>query len=1385
MSIINWEREYFKNDVIYLPEVIKEDFDKSCEFFSDNTELSQGKIGFFLFGYPGTNTELQYFARFIYDQFRTTFNVNSARIVYLDDQITNVQATLENLLNESNEVILLAYGLNGVLEQPQHIKPLSNFLELIALNNSKGKSVIPIIFTDSANLDQIPQNLLNDIVTNYRVYFWDYPGVEFRKRSMENLISMHRNKIGRERYNGVDFDKFFSSIKEQSDSNFRDQFYKFCNSVNNEEIVEISTESLNEYFMCVSHSKEELDRYRYIARVLNAINMPEFQEIERRSWSEIGGYDLIKTMINSASKQAQESPKGTVMLLWGPPGTGKSYISSLCANILGFDNVKIEGTGEIVSPWMGESSINLRNKYLEARQKASNRRNQGCFLIIDDADTFFKSRTMERQTDVATETLNLINQGLTLMESTENRRVLTLICTNHPDRMDSAFISRYTYMVPVIVPTEDGYVNSVHVIYNSLKRIQEDEFECMIIEPRDQEQIFDRLGSICFERKVSLRNLQQEFESAIRIAKEAAMESSKGGSISIDYEELEINLLSTKTIEDLCFDEEKTLEDYERMTKGKFTDLKKSYNQIIELLKKEKESVGIDPVLEEEIENPLYLCEDPEEIISQLKGTPPKTKISLNEIVGLDKVKLILYSMVSQLEDMRVKSLFFDNWPLVILHGPQGCGKTSLIAAFEKEFPEIVTYEISLNKIFSARNPLESIQKHLNELRNFKTCLVFFDEGENLLMDRRQLTPIQANIIDTILVNTSGTKAKKQLVYLIFSTNSMPERFDPAIKDRTIAILNIQPPDVNSNIKLWRSKLLYFIDNIGVKIDEKNKNWDIELGELCKTLGILSTNKLTPRRITSMAHHFILNYDNDILNHQNDIINNVQTEILKWKGELERFQQSYQLDVYPTPNSKLREMSQDDSIRERIGINLDRKEIEKKFSDISGQKPYEPIEIKDLVGLDSEQIFLENLFDGINKGRIKQTIPTMNLIIGSEGFGKRSILNIIARTNGFSVYPIYQNILEIVLEGKYENDLFPLIEKKVLEFPNHLVIVFESHSVPRDITQAQTDEIVLRLNRFLSQLKQRPYFFQAFFLLDLEVYMRYFEGKINVDEIIYTNIKLNSEFFGYVLYHIVSYVLKNETRSAITETPMKYAYIADKIHKKWSDLRLRLTPSGLYNFIKPIVTEAVNKNNVENLQDIILEQVKSFRESRIDDLEERDNILKENIDIGKLHLKESLNKSVLGLGYTKSDFSFELSPKPNPNDNIIQFGDKIAFELKIISENETCNPVFQCIVRYYLIADSKGILIPLASSPLQEREIRFDSHSDLSKFKFQSEIIYPEHPLSKKQEEFLSVENLLTLFMRITISDNMLGEFQHEYNEYKIGAFLNQYAKREIHFNVE
>lgn len=191
----------------------------------------------------------------------------------------------------------------------------------------------------------------------------------------------------------------------------------------------------------VSETEEEID-----SRFLQKPNV---------NFSHVGGMEavkkeielkIIKPLLHPELYKAYGKKVGGGILLYGPPGCGKTFIAKATAGQVNAKFISV-GLNDILDMWIGNSEKNLHEIFELARN------NTPCVLFIDEIDALGASRSDMKQSSGR----HLINQFLQELDGIDstNDGVLIIGATNTPWNLDPAFRRPGRFDRIVFVPPPD------------------------------------------------------------------------------------------------------------------------------------------------------------------------------------------------------------------------------------------------------------------------------------------------------------------------------------------------------------------------------------------------------------------------------------------------------------------------------------------------------------------------------------------------------------------------------------------------------------------------------------------------------------------------------------------------------------------------------------------------------------------------------------------------------------------------------------------------------------------------------------------------------------------------------------------------------------------
>ncbi len=174
--------------------------------------------------------------------------------------------------------------------------------------------------------------------------------------------------------------------------------------------------------------------------------------------ADVGGLTEVKAHIEAAFLTPLRNPELRArygaslrggLLLYGPPGCGKTYLARAVAGELGAKFIAV-GLSDVLSRWVGQSESNIADLFGYARAQAP------CVLFFDEIDALGRSRSGLGRS--ASALRGVINQLLAELDgvASQNEGIFVLGATNAPWDVDGALRRPGRFDRAVFVPPPDA-----------------------------------------------------------------------------------------------------------------------------------------------------------------------------------------------------------------------------------------------------------------------------------------------------------------------------------------------------------------------------------------------------------------------------------------------------------------------------------------------------------------------------------------------------------------------------------------------------------------------------------------------------------------------------------------------------------------------------------------------------------------------------------------------------------------------------------------------------------------------------------------------------------------------------------------------------------------
>ncbi|KAK4180313.1 P-loop containing nucleoside triphosphate hydrolase protein, partial [Triangularia setosa] len=212
-----------------------------------------------------------------------------------------------------------------------------------------------------------------------------------------------------------------------------------------------------------------------ISRVQPASKREGFSTIPDTTWANVGALGDVRKKLEMSIIGPIKDPElfnavgikpAAGILLWGPPGCGKTLVAKAVANESKANFISIKGP-ELLNKYVGESERAVRQLFSRAKSSAP------CILFFDEMDALVP----KRDDSLSDASARVVNTLLTELDGVGDRSGIYVIgATNRPDIIDEAIRrpGRLGTSIYVGLPGPEDRVDILRTLYrNTITRQQQ------------------------------------------------------------------------------------------------------------------------------------------------------------------------------------------------------------------------------------------------------------------------------------------------------------------------------------------------------------------------------------------------------------------------------------------------------------------------------------------------------------------------------------------------------------------------------------------------------------------------------------------------------------------------------------------------------------------------------------------------------------------------------------------------------------------------------------------------------------------------------------------------------------------------------------------------
>ncbi len=266
--------------------------------------------------------------------------------------------------------------------------------------------------------------------------------------------------------------------------------------------------------ICITHD----DFLTALPKIQPSSKREGFATIPDTTWADIGALQPVREELLTAIVEPIRSPEKyervgitapTGVLLWGPPGCGKTLLAKAVANESRANFISVKGP-ELLNKYVGESERAVRQVFVRARSSIP------CVIFFDELDALVP----KRDDAVSESSARVVNTLLTELDGLSNRQgIYVIAATNRPDIIDPAMLrpGRLETLLFVDLPGADERAEILQTLSRNLgipftDAIGEIARGCEGFSGADLESLLRRAGYAAIKRNDSIK--YEDFVSA-------------------------------------------------------------------------------------------------------------------------------------------------------------------------------------------------------------------------------------------------------------------------------------------------------------------------------------------------------------------------------------------------------------------------------------------------------------------------------------------------------------------------------------------------------------------------------------------------------------------------------------------------------------------------------------------------------------------------------------------------------------------------------------------------------------------------------------------------------------------------------------------------------
>ena len=243
-----------------------------------------------------------------------------------------------------------------------------------------------------------------------------------------------------------------------------------------------------------------------------------FATVPDVTWKNVGALAKVRMELHMCIVQPIKKPElyqkvgisaPAGVLMWGPPGCGKTLLAKAVANESRANFISVKGP-ELLNKYVGESEKAVRQVFQRARASAP------CIIFFDELDALVPRRT----SSLSESSARVVNTLLTELDGLNDRQGIFVVgATNRPDMIDPAMLrpGRLDKTLYIELPTAEERLEILRTLVKANKTPLSSDVDLNVIANHQKCRNFSGADLSLLVREAGVFALKKKFFSGQQI----------------------------------------------------------------------------------------------------------------------------------------------------------------------------------------------------------------------------------------------------------------------------------------------------------------------------------------------------------------------------------------------------------------------------------------------------------------------------------------------------------------------------------------------------------------------------------------------------------------------------------------------------------------------------------------------------------------------------------------------------------------------------------------------------------------------------------------------------------------------------------------------------